>query len=273
MTAGFDRMGLLSRWATSAWAACREAVFPARCLECGQFLTPAPAEGLPAAPAADPLRLLGPHFCPGCLQGVLRVGHPLCPGCGVMFKSRVGEDHWCGRCLETPPPFHMARAAFVYDRSLIDVIHCFKYKGKTQLARPLGVLLFEAFERYWGRAPVDVVLPVPLHRRRLKERGFNQALLLVRGWPPRPGMPKVPVATDVLRRARATAPQAGLGRRGRQTNIAGAFALRHPERVAGRQILLVDDVITTGATAGECARLLLDNGAARVDVLALARVI
>jgi predicted amidophosphoribosyltransferase len=86
-------------------------------------------------------------------------------------------------------------------------------------------------------------------------------------------VPKVPVDTGVLRRARATAPQAGLGRRGRQANIAGAFALRHPERVAGRHILLVDDVITTGATAGECARLLLENGAARVDVLALARVI
>lgn len=255
-------------------AACCEAVFPARCLECGQFLAPAPADGLPALPAAaDALRLLGSHFCPGCLQGVIRVGHPLCPGCGVMFKGGVGEDHLCGRCIEAPPPFHMARAAFVYDRSLVDVIHCFKYKGKTQLARPLGVLLFEAFERYWDRAPVDVVLPVPLHRRRLRERGFNQALLLVRRWPLRPGMPKVPVDTDVLRRARATAPQAGLGRRGRAANIAGAFALRHPERIAGRHVLLVDDVITTGATAGECARLLLDNGAARVDVLALARVI
>jgi ComF family protein len=267
-------MGLLAGWATSVWAACREAVFPARCLECGEFLAPAPADGVPAAPAAvDALQLLRPYFCPGCLQGVIRAGHPLCPGCGVMFKGGVGEDHLCGRCLETPSPFHMARAAFVYDRSLVDVIHCFKYKRKTQLARPLGVLLFEAFERYWGRAPVDVVLPVPLHRRRLKERGFNQALLLVRRWPARPGMPKVPVDTDVLRRARATAPQAGLGRRGRQANISGAFALRHPERVVDRHILLVDDVITTGATAGECARLLLENGAARVDVLALARVI
>jgi len=126
MAAGCDRRGLLARWATSVWAAGREAVFPARCLECGQFLAPAAGDGLSAAPAADVLRLLGPHFCPGCLQGVLRVEHPLCPGCGVMFKGGVGEDHLCGRCLETPPPFHMARAAFVYDRSLIDVIHCFK---------------------------------------------------------------------------------------------------------------------------------------------------
>ncbi|MCK7503942.1 MAG: hypothetical protein MZV70_07475 [Desulfobacterales bacterium] len=182
----------------------------------GSSWPPRPATCCPPPRRRTALRLLGPHFCPGCLQGVLRVGHPLCPGCGVMFKGGVGEDHVCGRCLATPPPFHMARAAFVYDRSLVDVIHCFKYKGKTQLARPLGLLLFEAFERYWGRAPVDVVLPVPLHRRRLRERGFNQALLLVRRWPLRPGMPKVPVDTDVLRRARATAPQAGLGRRGRQ---------------------------------------------------------
>ena len=178
------------------------------------------------------------------------------------------------RCLEHPPSFHMARAAFVYDRSLVDVIHCFKYKGKVQLAAPLALLLWCSYLRFWGQERVDVILPVPLHGRRLRQRGFNQAELLVRKWHAMPGGAVAPpIAGGVLRRARATLSQAGLGRRDREANIQDAFAVLRPDRISGRHLLLVDDVITTGATAGECARLLLASGAARVDVLALARVI
>jgi ComF family protein len=191
-----------------------------------------------------------------------------------MFKSRAGADHLCGRCLEQPPPFRKARAAFAYDRSLVDVIHCFKYKKKTRLAGPLGALLWQAFCRYWGEETVDLVLPVPLHRQRLRQRGFNQSDLLLREWKkhsPCSALP--PIASNVLVRAARAIPQAGLGRRERESNIRGVFAVRRPEQVLGRHVLLVDDVITTGATAGECARVLLANGAARVDVLALARAI
>jgi ComF family protein len=191
-----------------------------------------------------------------------------------MFKGRSGVDHLCGRCLEQTPPFHMARAAFAYDRSLVDVIHCFKYKGKTRLAGPLGVLLWRTFCRFWGDETVDLILPVPLHGKRLRQRGFNQSDLLVRGWKNlarRPDLP--PIASGVLRRTRTTRPQAGLGRREREANIRAAFRVRYPDRVRGRHVLLIDDVITTGATVGECARQLLASGAGRVDVLALARVI
>jgi ComF family protein len=223
---------------------------------------------------ADAVRLLRPFFCRACLQGVMPLDSPLCPRCGVMFKGLSGSDHLCGRCLEQPPSFHMARAAFVYDRSLVDVIHCFKYKGKVQLAAPLGLLLWQAYLRFWDQNRVDVIVPVPLHPGRLRHRGFNQAELLVRKWPKLPGGADAPpIAGGVLRRARATPSQAGLGRREREANIQGAFVVLRPERISGRHLLLVDDVVTTGATAGECARLLLASGAARVDVLALARVI
>jgi ComF family protein len=191
-----------------------------------------------------------------------------------MFKGRVGDDHLCGRCREQPPGFLKARAAFVYDRSLVDVIHCFKYKEKQQLAAPLGQLLQRAFGRYWGDERVDAILPVPLHGRRLRSRGFNPSELLVRAWKNGPaGAQAPPLVVGVLHRVRATASQTGLGRRAREVNVRGAFAVRRPETIAGRHLLLVDDVVTTGATAAEAARVLLNSGAARVDVLALARVI
>jgi ComF family protein len=191
-----------------------------------------------------------------------------------MFVGRDGGDHLCGRCLRQSPPFHMARAAFVYDRALVDVIHCFKYKGKLQLAAPLGQLLRQAFARFWADTHVDAIVPVPLHPRRLRVRGFNQADLFVRRWKNSASEPQPPpIQSRVLQRVKATAPQAGLGRRGRADNIRGAFIVNRAETIAGQHLLLVDDVITTGSTAAECARQLLKGGAARVDVLALARVI
>lgn len=251
------------------------AIFPGRCLACRDAIPAAEREWAAAAGAPpNAVRLLRPFFCRNCLQGVMPLDPPLCPRCGVMFKSPCAGDHLCGRCLEQPPPFHMARAAFLYDRSLVDVIHCFKYKGRVQLAAPLGLLLRQAYLRFWGRERVDALLPVPLHAGRLRQRGFNQAELLVRKWPGlADGADVPPIAGGVLRRARATASQAGLGRRERAANVNGAFMVRRPEQISGRHLLLVDDVVTTGATAGECARLLLAEGAARVDVLALARVI
>jgi ComF family protein len=264
----------LHRRVMAALAALRAAVFPARCLNCRRLL-PAAAGGFaePVPPAAEEA-LWRPYFCRDCRSAVTPVESPLCPRCGIMFPSRVGPDHLCGRCLAQAPPFHMARAALVYDRSAVDIIHCYKYRGKTRLAAPLATLLWRTFDRCWDGRTVDLVLPVPLHRRRLRRRGFNQSDLLLRAWRRHAYASAVPpIRTGVLERTRTAAPQAGLSRRERESNIRGVFAVRHPEQVDGRHILLVDDVITTGATAGECARVLLASGAARVDVLALARVI
>ncbi len=257
--------------AAGVLGALREAVFPNKCLECGRLLPP--SDAVRFAPHSDPLPVLSPYFCRECLQGVTLLAHPMCWRCGVMFKSSAGEDRLCGRCIETPPAFHMARAGFAYDLSLVDVIHCFKYKGKTQLAGPLGTLLAETYRRHWGSEPAELAMPVPLHPRRLKERGFNQAFLLLRrcrGWS---GGSFPPIESGVLQRVKATIPQAGLGRGERAVNIGGAFAVRRSERIAGKHLLLVDDVITTGATVGACAQVLLDHGARRVDVLALARAL
>ncbi len=170
----------------------------------------------------------------------------------------------------------MARAVGLYDKACMDVIHALKYKGRERLARPLSLLLLAALHRFWPVESIDLVVPVPLHIRKLRQRGFNQSFLLVKPWPAiaeemPAGTPSPPVDDHILCRQRWTEPQTGLRRRDRMINIRDAFGVRYPQRVRGKKVLLVDDVFTTGSTVEECARVLLKAGASRVDVLTLAR--
>ncbi len=195
---------------------------------------------------------------------------PLCSCCGLVFTSRQGPDHLCGRCLEKPFGFGRARAVGLYDQTLRAAIVQLKFKGTAVLAQPLGELLYDAFRRYWPPGGIDMVAPVPLHGRRLRQRGFNQAYLLVRRW----RLPRdTELVRDLLVRTRDTAPQSGMSRRQRRRNIKNAFAVNRSGRSSGRRVLLVDDVLTTGATADACARALIGDGAAGVDVLTLARAL
>lgn len=185
-----------------------------------------------------------------------------------------GSDHLCARCLRRRPRFGCARACTIYDAGevtqhpLKGVLQQYKYNRDVTLARPLGELLR-------ARAPLsaaayDVVMPVPLHVRRLRWRGFNQAQLLARAIARAAGVPLDPYA---LRRVRQTLPQVHLNETERRHNVARAFAVVDPRSVRRRRILLVDDVYTTGATVEECSRVLLRAGARHVDVLVLARAV
>ena len=151
-----------------------------------------------------------------------------------------------------------------------EAIHAFKFGGRRGLADPLGDLMTELGLSALPGATPDLLLPVPLHRRRERERGYNQALLLSRRLQRAWG---IPVAADVLVRRGTTAPQANLDAPARRRNVGGAFAVPNPEAVFGRHVVLVDDVLTTGATAGECARCLLRAGASTVGVLTIARTV
>ena len=217
-------------------------------------------------------------LCPACLAELVRVESPLCDCCGIPFKSRQGQDHYCGACLASDNKFGMARAALVYDRVITEVIHCFKYRGKIQLAGPFGELLLTAFMFFWDKDSIDMILPVPLHPSRFRRRGFNQAHLLIRNWPDLAArwscdMAPIRIERDVLIRKIPTAPQTALGRAQRAVNIKNAFGLNREETLANQRVLLIDDVYTTGATVNECARLLLSGGARQVDVLTLARAV
>lgn len=223
-------------------------------------------------------RLMSYFLCPACIRGIVVVESPICVCCGLPFKSRQGDDHPCGDCLVSPKSFRIARAPLIYEQILTRIIHCFKYQGKIQLAKPLAVLLQATFRQFWERDSIDMIMPVPLHLKKLRKRGFNQAYLLVRDWDraaaqDRAGLPDLQIERNVLARAVSTLPQSALGRAERAVNIKNAFTLIEPDKIIDKRILLVDDVYTTGATVNECARVLLKFGAEHVDVLTLARAV
>ncbi len=215
------------------------------------------------------------RVCAACLAKVEPLPAPLCSICGGPVESATGNDPRCARCIAASPRFRRARSIARYRASAEDdptslpaLIRRHKY-GLDQavgraLAEYLGPLLPIA------RDDLDIVVPVPLHRRRLWWRGFNQAALLAAEVAHRLGLP---IETGVLTRVRATNPQTYRHHDERLRNVRRAFTAPKPERLAGKCILLVDDVMTTGATAEECARTLLDAGAKAVDVFTLARVL
>ncbi|HET8579260.1 MAG TPA: ComF family protein [Methylomirabilota bacterium] len=232
------------------WAgALLDLVFPPFCPVCDDRL----GEG-----RRDPL-------CARCWARLERIEGPVCRTCGLPMTV----PGICGACRRRRPAFAYARAAARYGDVVREALHAFKFGGRRALAAPLADLLAAAGPAWLPAGAPDLILPVPLHPRRERERGFNQAVLLARRIGRAWGRS---VREDVLRRTIATLPQTDLGLQARRANVRGAFALRRSELVAGRHVLVVDDVFTTGATVGECARCLYKAGAARVGVLTVARV-
>ncbi|WP_299443772.1 ComF family protein [uncultured Rhodospira sp.] len=231
-------------------------ILPPRCLRCGEVV------------AGDGA------LCVACFREATFITPPLCHRCGVPFggdwAEPVAEEAaglLCAACARRPPPWHRARAALIYDDGARPLLLAFKHGDRTDAAGALGGWMARAGASLLESA--DLIIPVPLHRTRLWRRRFNQSALLAAAVARRA---RRPWAARLLIRAKATPTQGGLGAAGRVENVRGAFRLLRPERVAGRRILLVDDVLTTGATLAEGARVLRNGGAAAVDVLTLARV-
>lgn len=224
---------------------------PPQCGCCGDFL-----EGLARG------------ICPRCLADIHWIRPPFCNVCGVPFRTFESANHPCGTCLTRKSHFAEARAVASYDGPLQKMIHRWKYEGKSSLTSLFGDWLWEGLRSHWSPSSFDLILPVPLHEERLRERGFNQALLLAKALSRRTGIPH---ERRVLRKKKATHPQVHLSRREREREIRGAFVVKDPLAVKGKRILLVDDVFTTGATANECSRVLRVGGASSVHVLTLAR--
>lgn len=231
-----------------------DTVFPPRCHCCRAFI-----------PEAGRI-----HVCSRCLGESTFLSSPHCTICGVPFATTDGIDHACASCLLEPPPFAAARGALLHDGPARDMVHRFKYGGKVQLRRPLGLLLAEPLASFVAACRVDVVIPVPLHISRLRQRGFNQAVLLgevaAREW-------GLPFHRTALCRNRLTQPQTELSAEERRRNVHGAFGMDRAAAVAGKRVLLIDDVYTTGSTAGECARVLRKGGATAVFVATVVRAV
>lgn len=261
-------------------------LYPGRCLLCGSLFSPHQTfEGAVAGRAQKRgqtrrrrfRELIGTDICGNC--GDLHpVESPVCSCCGSMFKSREGTDHLCGDCIGSSKDFITARSPGIYDGLLMGVIHKLKYQNKIQLALPLEWFLFEFFIDTFDPDTVDWVIPVPLHPRRMRQREFNQAYLLIRHWgklAASRGLGRFgeKIRRDIVYRSRRTLPQTGLGRKARFKNLKNAFVVADRKSIRGKRVLLVDDVYTTGATVGACSKALMTAGAGQVRVLTLARAL
>ena len=194
---------------------------------------------------------------------------PLCRTCGAPFEIAVEADQRCGACLADPPAYDRARAALEYGDISRDLVLALKYQGRRDSLDLLASWMAAAGHDILHDA--DLVVPVPLHYTRLVRRGFNQSVWLAAALSRRSGLP---LGVDVLIRTKSTSIQGGLSAEGRRRNVQGAFKVRRSTmtKVKGQKILLVDDVLTTGATAEACSRALKRANAACVEVLTLARV-
>ena len=227
------------------------AIMPARCLLCEQV-------------HQGPLTLI----CPGCHQDLPHIPHA-CERCGLpIFETRsIRQTSTCGNCLKTPPPFQRAIAPLLYSPPIDQQVAAFKYRQQLISGKLLSQLLLQSIQRhYQDQALPDLIMPVPLHWSRLFKRGYNQSLCIAQHLS---NTLQIPIVKNNLRRHRRTESQQGLTRQQRQRNLTYAFVLKRP--LAGETIALIDDVMTTGATAAEITRTLERAGAGAVHVWTLAR--
>lgn len=224
--------------------------FPPHCAHCG------------AATAA------GCHLCETCAGRVQPIEPPRCERCSEPFAGALFESFTCANCADRKLHFECAVAPYLSRGVVREFIHRFKYDHQLYLRRPLAIWLADALqdERLQRRA-FDLIVPVPLHPTRQRERGFNQAAELAALLSRSCGVPM----KEVLRRVRYTTTQTRLDRQTRMENLRDAFRVRHTSPVQNRHLLLVDDVFTTGSTVDECARVLRQAGAASVRVATVAR--
>ena len=194
---------------------------------------------------------------------------PFCQLCGDPVDGRVDQGYDCSACRRKRPAFVLARSAVRYRGPAIRMVHGFKYAAMTCLAGDLSEYLRACVAAHWHDHPIDAVTYVPLHATRERERGYNQAALLAKHLAA--ALDGLPLLRGALVRVRPTSTQTNLSARKRRENVRNAFRARDPDWLAGRRILLVDDVMTTGATAAECSRVLKEAGAAAVYVVTVAR--
>jgi ComF family protein len=265
----------LVSWAGGIAAGLFATLFPSDCRLC-------------AAPLINISRL---PVCEECLGAMHPITGGLCSICGERLVSPfafVGEaglgeassaetgEARCGLCRRLEPPYVKAAAYGSYDSGLRELIHLLKYNQVRPAANVLGRMLLEAIEDLQPlfAASEVFVVPVPLHSRKLRQRGFNQSELIAHSaLKQKPADQDLRLGADILQRRRETKSQIGLSRHQRRENIRGAFVVAKPDEVNGREILVVDDVFTTGTTVSECARILRRAGASKVYVATVARTL
>jgi ComF family protein len=232
-------------------------LYPAQCRHCGENLDPAD----------------GHYICKTCWREIKLIKKPYCETCGYPLSSLAALPELiptCDRCPDNPS-FRKARSVAEYDSAAGEAVRLLKYSGKTIMAKPVANLMIKAMPVFFGMEDYDYIVPVPLHKKRKQKRGYNQAELIGEELSKATG---IPIETHSLVRTFNTPPQVNLPYKDRQANVKGHFDVIDSSGIAGKRILLVDDVLTTGATVNESANILLRKGkASYVDVFTLLRVI
>ena len=224
-------------------------LYPAKCRVCEEFL------GVTSMP----------YICANCWQNMQFLEPPWCDICGTPEVNGL-----CDACAVSPPRYGKLRSIAFYHTTLQQAIHLFKFEKKRVFAHPLVQLINTHIPSDCDITAYDFVLPIPIHRKRLRERGFNQATLLADGIAK---AEDIPVLVDTLVRKRHTVAQSSLDSAARQQNIVGAFEVRNPDIISGKRLLVIDDVFTTGATIREAVSELWTVDPAEIDVLTLARTL
>ena len=207
-------------------------------------------------------------FCPSCYSKITPCMDPLCSVCGMPLAGSGDEYRICGKCLLRPPFFSRARTLGKYDGPLLEAIHLFKYQKNVTAGERLGRMMARWSLDCLDLSAYERIIPVPLHPSKLRNRGFNQSLVLARQIA-RTG--SIPLDVTTLVKDSDGIAQVGLGEEERKKNVRNRFSVCNRKGLSGKRFLLVDDVYTTGSTVDECARVLLMNGAKEVGVAALAR--
>jgi ComF family protein len=226
-------------------------LYPRNCIQCG-------------APSPDPMK----HICWDCLSDTPKVDPPFCVVCGDPVAGDIQHDYTCFSCSRETPAFVRARSAVRYEGAIGTALRDLKYNNALWVIEDLAELLFACVQAEYSNAEFDVIAPVPLFAPRWRARGFNQSALLGESLGRRL---QIPFKERLLRRTRSTSSQTGLTAPQRAANVSGAFRIGLLARPEGRKILLVDDVMTTGATVNACAKTLKQGGAASVHVVTVAR--
>ena len=232
-------------------AAIKDVLFPPLCHVCRNYI---PGESLI-------------QICAECRESIHPITSPHCSICGIPFVG-AGTDHPCGDCLKKKPAFATARSAVTYDGKARELVHSFKYHNCTQLQRSLAGFMIPLLPE--ANSSSAVLIPVPLHRERLRQRTFNQSVLLARVLARECSLS---LEVDLLQRIRPTLPQISLSPVEREKNVRGAFLVGSGVHFEGKTVFLVDDVYTTGSTVRECSRVLLAAGSGPVHVITFARAV
>ncbi len=237
----------------SLWDTIINSFLPPRCIKCGKVLN-GNDNGL----------------CPECFNEINFISRPYCEKCGrPLDEEPTGCAIYCATCLqELKTPFRYSRSAFRYDDGSKNMILSFKFLDKTENAKLLGSFMYNAGKDIWNNG-ADVLIPVPLHYTRLLKRKYNQSALLCQELSRKSGLP---IEYTAVQRHIKTRPQVEFSGSARVKNVKNAFRVKYPEKIRGKHIVLVDDVMTTGSTLKECALVLQQAGAASVDTLTIARV-